>query len=75
MQERFLQRLLAKSLKLVSVFLTELLGTRGRLRHVRLARYSPLNHLLKDMRTKKKYMIRNCHFGGNSAFIWAGKTG
>lgn len=46
-QKQSLQRLMAERLKLVSVFLTELLGSRGRLRHVGLARHGSLNHLLR----------------------------
>lgn len=38
---------MAEGLKLVSVFLTELLGPLGCLRHVRLARDGSLDHLLR----------------------------
>ena len=46
-QKRSLQRLVAERLQLVSVFLSELLGPLGGLRHVGLARHGSLNHLLR----------------------------
>ncbi len=52
-QKQSLQRLVAEGLKLVSVFLTELLSSLSCLRHVRLARYGPLNHLLQK-KTKQE---------------------
>lgn len=45
--KKSLQRLMAEGLKLVSVLLTELLGSLSCLQRVRLARYGSLNHLLR----------------------------
>lgn len=45
-QKQSLQRLVPQGLKLVSVFVAELFGSLGCFRHVGLARYSSLNHLL-----------------------------
>lgn len=53
-QKRSLQRLVAEGLKLVSVFLTELLGSLGCLWHVRLAGYSSLNHLLRKNKSSNQ---------------------
>lgn len=50
----FVQRLVAEGLELVSVFLPELLGSLGRLRHVGLTGQRSLNHLLRKKNKKNK---------------------
>lgn len=59
-QKQSLQRLLAEGLELVSVFLTELLGSLACLGHVRLARYGSLNHLLRTNKNSKQHVYNLC---------------